>query len=263
MAEETERFAPYAPAVAVLGVIRRLRDRNLPDPLTPEELTRIGVSEGNTHRTLRALRFLGLVDDDGRRTASFDRLGRATTHEYPELLGEVVRKAYKKVFEAVDPATATDIELHNAFRGIEPRGQRDRMVALFQGLCREAEIISGGPPEFVQRKRPTPIRPPQPRRQEPEPRSEATERPTNGATSSAQEAFRPFFAPAPPPKPTVDYSVLDALLRQLPADGRWTQGRRDRWLKAVEVNLDLLIEVVDERPPEPATERQGAEEVTV
>src|ERR1700730_9244810 len=109
----TEKFAPYAPSTSVLAVIRRLRDRSLPNPLTAQELTRLSISEGLANRTLRALSFLGLIDEEGHRTIAFERLGKASSNEYPELLGEVIKEAYTDVFTIIDPANATDIQIND------------------------------------------------------------------------------------------------------------------------------------------------------
>jgi hypothetical protein len=45
----------------------------------------------------------------------------------------------------------------------------------------------------------------------------------------------------------VDYRPISALIQQLPKDGKWTQARRDRWMRAFEANVDLLIEIINER----------------
>src|SRR5579871_3246489 len=94
MNTNTEKIAPYAPFGCVIAVIRRFRERGLPETLTMQEITRVGVSEGNAPRTLQALRFLKLVDEDGHRTQTFDRLGRVPTSEYAEVLGEIIKEAY-------------------------------------------------------------------------------------------------------------------------------------------------------------------------
>src|SRR5581483_7211472 len=143
MDNSIDRSAPYAPINSVVQVIRRFRDRGLPQPLTAQELTRVGVSEGNARRTLTALRFLDLVDGDGQVTPRFESLRRATSEEYPGLLAEVVKDAYEEVFKFIDPTTATDVQVHDAFRHYHPPAQRTRMVGLFVGLCKEAGLIAG------------------------------------------------------------------------------------------------------------------------
>ena len=234
MVTDTERqTAPYAPVNNVLTVIRRLRDYGLPEILSFGELQRIGIPSGNAPRTLAALRFLGLVDEEGQRADAFDRLGRSKSDEYNETLAEIVRAAYAHVFGIVDPAQNSDIEIADAFRGVEPERQRDKMITLFMGLCREAGIVTGGrSPEVRPRRRQRqdgegdqqPAQPRQQRRRDTSPDEE------QGSTPAG-----------------LDLRLLSGLMQQLPKDGRWTQERRDRWLQAMAANLDLIVAVADEQ----------------
>jgi hypothetical protein len=134
-------FAPYAPTRAAMDTITRFRDRGLPSPLNAKALETVGVAATMAPRTLQALRFLGLLDDDDNPTELFQRLKRASTDEYQGQLAEVVRAAYIQVFAIVDPATDGDIAIADAFRAFEPSKQREKMISLFRGLCAEAGII--------------------------------------------------------------------------------------------------------------------------
>jgi hypothetical protein len=233
MAVDAARAAPYAPPANVLAVIRRLRDRGLPEVLTVQELTRLGIPEGNAPRTLQALRFLGLVDEEGRRTPNFDRLARVSVNEYPETLAEIIQRAYEDVFAIVDPAEANDIDLHDAFRHFRPEKQWHRMVVLFSALCREAGLMPGGSPERTRTRRPAGNAE----------RETAHRRSRKPSTST--EDFEEQQTGRDGGEIGRDYSLLVALIRQLPRDGRWTKGHRDKWLQAMEVNLDLLLEVTE------------------
>jgi hypothetical protein len=124
-----------------VDTITRFRDRGLPAPLTAQTLQTIGVAETMAPRTLQALRFLGLLDDDDNPTELFHRIKRASTDEYKGQLAEVIRSAYIRVFSIVDPAADGDIAVADAFRAFEPSKQRGKMVSLFRGLCAEADII--------------------------------------------------------------------------------------------------------------------------
>lgn len=217
------RTAPYAPVANVMGVIHRLRDHGLSERLTLQELERIGIPSGNAPRTLAALRFLKLVDEDGNRTPSFERLGGATTEEYPHVLAEIVREVYHNIFANVDPAIHTDIQLHDAFRGFHPQKQRDRMVKLFLGLCQEAGIVPGGPPERRPRRRRQAVQP-------------------SGIPSEEQ-----FGQPSVSRDDDgADYRLIAVLMQQLPKDGKWTKRQLEKWLVAVRAAAELLIEVEEE-----------------
>jgi hypothetical protein len=136
-----ENFAPYAPKTAVVDTITRYRDRGLPVPLTPQALETVGVATTMAPRTLQTLQFLGLLDGENNPTELFQRLKRASTDEYQGQLAEVVRGAYIRVFEIVDPAADGDIAIADAFRAFEPSKQRVKMISLFRGLCAEAGIM--------------------------------------------------------------------------------------------------------------------------
>lgn len=214
--------APYAPVHNVLSVIRRLRDKGLPNPLSQRELERVGVPEGNAPRTLAALRFLGLVNEDGFMTAEFQRLGKASTVEYPIVLAEILRAAYSGVFTIVDPVEDDEIAIHDAFRHYSPPAQRNRMVTLFLGLCREAEIVPGGPPV----------------------RKAKMRRSTSAKPVKQTAAINVEVLPAKEPESDgLDYRLIAGLMQRLPESGRWTRSQRDKWLQAVAANVDLMIEV--------------------
>jgi Family of unknown function (DUF5343) len=136
-----DNFAPYAPKTAVTETITRYRDRGLPVPVTPQALEAVGVATTMAPRTLQTLQFLGLLDGENNPTELFQRLKRASTDEYQGLLAEVVRGAYIRVFEIVDPATDGDVAIGDAFRVFEPSKQRVKMISLFRGLCAEAGIM--------------------------------------------------------------------------------------------------------------------------
>ena len=243
MAEQN--FAPYAPAKAVLGVIQKFRDRGLPDPLTAGVLEQVGVPRSMSARTLQGLRFLGLIDEGGNRLPSFDNLQRAKTDEYPGQLAEIVRAAYLPVFTIVDPAVDTDTAIADAFRGYEPRAQRDKMIALFRGLCVEAAIMDARPRAV----------------------GGAPKRQVGGALSMRSRSTIPKRAegrrvdqdqPRGETEGAIDTRVLTALIQQLPKDRRWTSARRDRWFAMFGSAVDFVVEV-DDAAAIPNDSRAGAD----
>lgn len=234
MTEATAQHLPYAPPSAVVGVIRRYRNRGLADPVTTATLQQVGVSAGNAARTLQALKFLGLVDDEGHTTNTFKRLGQANPTEYPPTLAEILRGVYHPIFNHVDPSQDDIEDIEHAFWGFEPKGQRNRMMTLFLGLGFEAGIVPEDKAPKVQS---------QPRRQR------QSERSTNQRTQRRKET--PKTPVSPPPEETPhrekdaehNYPLVQAVVEQLPKNGRWTQKRRDLWMQAITSAVDLAVEI--------------------
>lgn len=245
MASDLEGLCPYAPYGNVLTVINQMRERGLKEPVTMQLITTAGVAEGNASRTLQALRFLDLIDEEGYHTPNFHLLGNAPSDEYPEILGQILKDAYKNVFMVLDPATATDDRLQNAFRYYQPKAQRQRMISLFKGLCREAGLMPGG--------------------SEPMKRSRSTTS-SKSTTPLGTNRKQLVTEPSIPHKPldtafvssqtnhhhqydiSQEYPLLLNLLQQLPKgeEKYWTKERREKWLQAVAANVDLLVDVKEE-----------------
>jgi Family of unknown function (DUF5343) len=235
------------------------REKGLPEVFTTQELIRLSVAEGNATRVQRALRFVGLVDNDGRRTPHFDRLCRASTTEYPQILSEILRMAYKDIFVIVDPNNTNLTELHDAFRYYSPQAQRRRMVRLFIGLCREAELMPGGPLESRLRTKTLPASKASSLSREPSviPLKQGTGADQNGdqPVGGSASGHLPLPHNGSPSNLDVlveDYMLLTGLLqKQLPPNRQWTPARREQWLKAHTAMLDLLIHVEEPRNENP------------
>jgi len=137
---QDRRQAPYAPPANVLAVIHRYRERNLPPEIDAPLLLELGVSKGNLHRTLAALRFLGLISEAGVPTPAFESLQMASLEEYQIIFSGLVRNAYEEAFRVLDPSKDAQFVIDNHFRRYLPHSQRARMVTLFLALCREAGV---------------------------------------------------------------------------------------------------------------------------
>jgi hypothetical protein len=221
--------APYAPSSVILNLLARHRDRGLPTPVTSDVLSRAGVTDSLNARTLHALQVLDLIDDDGNPTPMFESLRLAPEAEYKARMSAWLNAAYADALKFVDPATATDTEVHDAFRSYRPPGMRDRMVTLFLGLFEAAGIA----PE---RKRKAPQR--------------------SVTASAAPRASKPA-RPAPSAAPQKSFQsshrldrhngfppALSGLLSSLPPDGDgWTKQERDRFVHTFEAVLDFCYPV--------------------
>ena len=205
---------PYAPASAVLKCIDQFREGGFRGELTSRALVEAGVARGNVPRTVAALKFLGLVNDQVRPTNLSTELGSLPQAEYRSLLARMVKTSYQEVFERVDPATSTRTALLEAFRIFDPLKRRQEMVTLFQSLCRESGIIAG----------PRPTR-----------RSGSDRRATVSLEPSP--SYSEVIADGQNPRLLMD------LVRSLPEKRRWSDKEKEAWLKAFVAVLDLLVEV--------------------
>src|SRR5262245_29355248 len=65
--EEIRRTPPYGPARGMLEGLRLLQ-RTSPNVVDQELLRSQGIARGNEYKVVGALRYLGLIDEDGRPT---------------------------------------------------------------------------------------------------------------------------------------------------------------------------------------------------
>lgn len=229
MAVTTASAAPYAPPSAVLEVVARYRNRGLSTPITGEVLARAGVSESLVPRTLQALQILDLVNDKGMPTDTLEGLRKAPEQEFKARLADWLNGAYADVLKFIDPATASETDIRDAFRYYNPIGQQPRMVTLFMGLYAAAGI---GPERQVAAPRPNA------RTSQPRPRV-AQGKPTP-----------PRYEPRSNPKrqagglPPALAGLLDSLPD--PEEG-WTLDERDKFYDTFGTVLDFCIPIVSER----------------
>lgn len=220
--------APYAPGSAILGVLGRHRAKGLPSVVDLDVLTRAGVPETLAPRTLQALRALDLIAEDGRLTDTFEGLRLASEADYQMRMGEWLRSAYGDVLTYVEPETATEVQLRDAFRTYKPTGQQTRMVSLFQALFAAAGLAPERQRQTPKRNGSAPL---------PKPKGKLVT-----ASLAHHAPARAFANPAPrdglPP-------ALAGLLASLPPDGRWTKAQRDKFMAAFPVMLDYSFTIVE------------------
>lgn len=145
--ETHDNFAPYAPTENVLRVLNKARSGGLRGAIDVPYLTQLGIEQSMAPRSVRALRFLGFIQEDGNLTSLMEQYVRASDEEAQTLLRGAIEGAYALVLRAVDPESDTRAKIFNAFRMMKPQGQWDRMVTLFLGLCRAAGMdVKEAPP---------------------------------------------------------------------------------------------------------------------
>lgn len=228
---QTDGNAPYAPPTAVIEVVRRYRDRGLQTPFNADVLTRAGVAETLAPRTLQALRLLELIDDSGSPTEAFEALAKAPTdEEYRDRLGSLIRGVYSEVFSFVDPATEGADRVRAAFRSYVPRGQQERMVRLFLGLCAEAGLVT----EEAARVRSQPNASPRRDTQRRERKPQTQRRQPSGRAPTITDGLPPALA-----------GLVAELVEIGPS---WNAEQRDRFLSAFRSMVDYSYPVQSMTP---------------
>ena len=225
-----DKPAPYATTSSILDILSRYRNRGLPFPVNAEVLARVGISESLIPRTLQSLKTLDLINDLGNPTEALEGIRLAPEAEYKKRLEAWLKGTYAEIFSIVDPTKDDSVRIRDAFRGFEPVGQQDRMVALFEGLCSEAGLIESK----VGAAHSSPI-----------PRQKSSLSPrarrnleTLSGTGKRDSGINSTGIPAP----------LLGLLAGLPPKGDgWTADERKKFLATFEAVLDFCFPVVKEK----------------
>lgn len=238
MAVTKERPGPYAPGSVILELLARHRSRGLPSPINAETLQRTGlVSDSLISRTVQSLQTLDLITDAGEPTPVMEGLRRAPESEYQERLTEWLNAAYADVLQFIDPATADETSIRDAFRHYNPVGQQGRMVTLFVTLYAGAGLGIGTKGDGAGA--------PRPRSPTVSRRSAAPARPVAPkATLQGQTTSNTDLPPA-----------LSGLLASLPVGGQgWTKELRDKFLATFPVVLDFCIPIIEAPAAAPGDE---------
>ncbi len=237
--------APYAPVKPIVAFIERYRDRGMPTPITQDILVRSQVVSGSlAPRTYQALRLLDLVDEQGQPATALKELATCPSTEFKDRVAALVRGAYAPIFSFTDPSADSPEAVRDAFRGYEPRGQQDRMVSLFYGLCEFAGIVDETP-------RRTSARP----AKTPRPASKITR--AVGDVVVAKESARVTVVPTGLPPP------LQGLVDELATKGpTWTQEQRDKFLAVFHAVLDYSFPAQPAGPGLPMTQMEVSHDMT-
>jgi len=131
---------PYGPTRGTLQALHLLR-RTTPPRIDSDFLRVNKIAPGNEYKVVGALRFLELIDDEGKPTES-SRLLKTKGSTYTSALQEIVRRAYSGVFRGLRTNGVTREGIYNYFvteggLGAEMATKATRFLIK---LCRLAEI---------------------------------------------------------------------------------------------------------------------------
>lgn len=220
--------APYAPASAILDFINRYRTKGLTTPFTPDVLARAGVSGSLIPRTMQALISLELMGDDGMPTETLEGLRRAPEPELKTRMAAWINSVYADVLSFVN-ASDDESAIRDAFRPYDPVGQQPRMVSLFLGLCRAADLRADDQPASS-----------------PRPSSRKTS--AAGGISLPRKAIHTSLNKALGVQPPSGIPApIAGLLTKLPPEhGTWSQTERDKFENAFKALLDFCFTVSEQ-----------------
>jgi hypothetical protein len=235
---QSDGEAPYNSAPATIAVIERFRAGTLQTPVTLDVLRRAGIHESLVRRTIKALRLLELIDENGRPTEQFKVLAKVRPDEYKDAFAGYLRSVYQDVFTITDPANGNIGAIRNAFWGYKPPGQRETMVRLFLGLCAYAGLI---PEQKQERPAPSPRKP-----KDATTATRSRKRGPHGgeqpATPQQQQEQEKQPPPTPPPSPALLDGIDPALVawfQKIPSTGTpWSKDDKERWFTALRAMVD-------------------------
>jgi len=134
---------PYGPTKGMMQAIQLLR-KSTPPRIDGKFLRMNKVAPGNEYKVIGALRFLGLIDDEGRPTER-SRLLKTKGPAFTAALQQIVRSAYRDVFRALREGGTTQEDIYNYFvaqAGLGPE-MAAKTTRFFIQLCQLAEIDLG------------------------------------------------------------------------------------------------------------------------
>lgn len=167
------RSAPYVSAASLSSFFDHVRWVSTPKKVDQGLLLDYGLPKGSVGALLSALKFFGLVENDGTTTAAF-KMVQTSGDEFRANLEEIVKRSYADLFSRLDPSRDSREKIRNYFaRNFSP-AISNKATILFLDLAKEAgipvaeeESMEGKPQRVT-----TPSRKPkqqvakQPRRQE-------------------------------------------------------------------------------------------------
>jgi hypothetical protein len=138
--ETRDSIPPYGPTRGMLQALQMLR-RMTPSRIDSDFLRINKIAPGNEYKVVGALRFMKLIDDDGRPTDN-SRLLKTKGPTYTLALQDIVRSAYSGVFRGLRPNEITRDGIYNYFvtEGGLGSEMATKATRFLLKLCRLAEI---------------------------------------------------------------------------------------------------------------------------
>lgn len=234
MTDNPQKAGPYAPPENIGRILSKVRQSGV-RKLDTEFLSQLGIHVAMAPRSIRTLEFLGFTDKDGNPEPLLQQYYAAGSDEDAQaLLANSIKSSYAIIFRAANPEVEGREKVEQAFRLMEPAGQRTRMVTLFLGLCKLAGMEIKDPPSGRAARSVTP-RSPKPKTDKNKTTDPTPPSPSPVPISVSHRHDQVLFHPS-----------IDAFLRSIRGlieSDSWNAEARERVLKGFETQLDLFLPV--------------------
>lgn len=142
--EFKERKAPYAPVSAVEEFLDKMAKVAVPPRVDRAFLQKLNIARGNEWALLSALKFLGVINQQGVPTPAYRRL--LSTETQRETLRSLVENGYAQLFEIGGPDMSTT-DLVNYFRVASSPSQARNAARFFRAVSELAGLDGPAAPE--------------------------------------------------------------------------------------------------------------------
>ena len=134
---------PYGPTRGMLQALQLMR-KITPSKIDGSYLRSNQIAPGNEYKVVGALRFLEIIDDDGRPTEK-SRLLKTKGAAFTAALQNIIRHAYRNLFEHLNGGAHSQEDIYNYFVAEEDLGTEmaTKTTRFFVQLCQMAEIDLG------------------------------------------------------------------------------------------------------------------------
>jgi hypothetical protein len=134
---------PYGPTRGMLQALQLMR-KITPSKIDGSFLRLNKIAPGNEYKVVGALRFLEIIDDDGRPTDK-SRLLKTKGPAFTSALQDIVRSAYQNLFQQLNGHEHSPEDIYNYFvtkEGLGPE-MATKTTRFFIQICQMAEINLG------------------------------------------------------------------------------------------------------------------------
>src|SRR3977135_3982869 len=133
---EDRKTPPYTSASDLDRLFDRMRKIGDPGSVDTKWVSPFQLAEAQPEAVVSTLRWLGVIDKDGKSLRDWDELG----NKRGETLARLVKAAYSDVFSSVDVVAADRQDLEGAFISCYSGGSPDRRIKCFLALGGHAGI---------------------------------------------------------------------------------------------------------------------------